>query len=167
MTQTKHKVISVNYNLHRDNEHGDMIESTIGKAPLTFLSGMGQMIPDFENNVVGLVVGDNFSFGIKSENAYGSKSDEAIIELSHEIFIQDGKLVDEVFVGNMIPLQDQNGHVVQAVVLKINDTTITMDINHPLAGQDLYFTGTILSVREATSDEVSHGHVHGEGGHHH
>ncbi len=167
MTQIKHKVISVNYNLHRDNEKGEMIESTVGHAPLTFLSGMGQMIPDFENNIINLSVGDTFSFGIKSANAYGSKSDEAIIELPHEIFIQDGKLVDEVFVGNLLPLQDQHGNVVPGTVVKINETTITMDVNHPLADQDLHFTGTVLDIREATEDEISHGHVHGEGGHHH
>jgi len=164
MNDIKHKVISVNYNLHRDTAEGEMIESTEGKAPLTFLSGMGQMIPDFENNVVNLSVGDTFSFGIKSENAYGTKSDEAIMDLPQDIFMQDGKLVDEVKPGNMLPLQDQNGGVVPAIVVKINETTVTMDLNHPLADQDLHFTGNVIEVREATADEVSHGHVHGPNG---
>jgi len=164
MTDIKNKVISVNYNLFRDTAEGEMIESTEGKAPLTFLSGLGQMIPDFENNVANLNVGDDFSFGIKSENAYGTKTEEAIMELPQDIFMQDGKLVDEVQPGNMLPLQDQNGGVVPAIVVKINETTVTMDLNHPLADQDLHFTGTVVEVREATEDEISHGHVHGEGG---
>ncbi|TXB66626.1 peptidylprolyl isomerase [Vicingus serpentipes] len=164
MNDIKNKVISVNYNLFKDTAEGEMIESTEGKAPLTFLSGMGQMIPDFENNVVNLSVGDTFSFGIKAENAYGSKTDEAIMDLPQDIFMQDGKLVDDVQPGNMLPLQDQNGGVVPAVVVKINETTVTMDLNHPLADQDLHFTGNVVEVREATADEVSHGHVHGEGG---
>ena len=164
MTDIKNKVISVNYNLFKDTAEGEMIESTEGKAPLTFLSGLGQMIPDFENNVANLNVGDDFSFGIKSENAYGTKTDEAIMELPQDIFMQDGKLVDEVKPGNMLPLQDQNGGVVPAIVVKINETTVTMDLNHPLADQDLHFTGTVVDLREATEDEISHGHVHGEGG---
>jgi FKBP-type peptidyl-prolyl cis-trans isomerase SlyD len=164
MNDIKNKVISVNYNLFKDTENGEMIESTEGKAPLTFLSGLGQMIPDFENNVANLNVGDTFSFGIKSENAYGSKTDEAIMDLPHDIFMQDGKLVDEVQPGNMLPLQDQNGGVVPAVVVKVNETTVTMDLNHPLADQDLHFTGNVVEMREATADELSHGHVHGEGG---
>ena len=167
MTDIKNKVISVNYNLFKDTAEGEMIESTEGKAPLTFLSGLGQMIPDFENNVANLNVGDDFSFGIKSENAYGTKTDEAIMELPQDIFMQDGKLVDEVKPGNMLPLQDQNGGVVPAIVVKINETTVTMDLNHPLADQDLHFTGNVVEVREATEDEISHGHVHGEGGVHH
>jgi FKBP-type peptidyl-prolyl cis-trans isomerase SlyD len=164
MNDIKNKVISVNYNLFKDTAEGEMIESTEGKAPLTFLSGMGQMIPDFENNVVNLNVGDTFSFGIKSENAYGSKSDEAIMDLPQDIFMQDGKLVDEVQPGNMLPLQDQNGGVVPAVVVKVNETTVTMDLNHPLADQDLHFTGNVVDIREATEEELSHGHVHGAGG---
>lgn len=164
MNDIKNKVISVNYNLFKDTAEGEMIESTEGKAPLTFLSGMGQMIPDFENNVANLNVGDTFSFGIKAENAYGSKTDEAIMDLPQDIFMQDGKLVDEVQPGNMLPLQDQNGGVVPAIVVKINETTVTMDLNHPLADQDLHFTGNVVEVREATADEISHGHVHGEGG---
>lgn len=106
MIETKHKAISVDYNLHKDTAEGEMIETTVGHSPLTFLTGMGQMIPDFENNIVNLAVGDTFSFGIKAENAYGSKSDDAIIELPHDMFMQEGKLVAEVFVGNMLPLQD-------------------------------------------------------------
>lgn len=164
MTDIKNKVISVNYNLFRDTEKGEMIESTEGKDPLTFLSGLGQMIPDFENNVASLNVGDAFSFGIKSENAYGTKTDEAIMELPQDIFMQDGKLVDEVQPGNMLPLQDQNGGVVPAIVVKVNETTVTMDLNHPLADQDLHFTGTVVEMRDATEEELSHGHVHGEGG---
>lgn len=167
MNDIKNKVISVDYNLYRDTENGEMIETTEGKDPLTFLSGLGQMIPDFENNIVNLNVGDTFSFGVKSENAYGTKSDEAIMDLPMDIFMQEGKLVDEVQPGNMLPLQDQNGGVVPAIVVKINETTVTMDLNHPLADQDLHFTGKVVSIREASAEEVSHGHVHGEGGVHH
>lgn len=164
---TTNKVISVHYNLHKDTAEGELIESTEGKDPLVFLSGVGQMIPDFEGNVVALNTGDTFSFGIKAENAYGIKTDDAIINLDKNMFLEDGKLIEGVTEGNIVPLQDQNGQVVPATVVKINDDTITMDVNHPLAGQDLHFTGSIVDVREATADEISHGHVHGPGGHQH
>ncbi len=168
MSENKNKVISVDYKLYKDTAEGEMIESTEGKAPLVFLSGMGQMIPDFEANIVGLNAGETFSFGIKAENAYGKRTEEAVIELPQNIFMKEDKLVEEVVIGNVLPLQDQNGHVHPAKVLSINvNDTITVDVNHPLADQDLHFTGSIVEVREATAEEMDHGHVHGEGGHQH
>lgn len=160
MSDVKNKVIAVSYNLHKNTAEGELIESTEGKEPLRFLSGLGQMIPDFENNVVNLNQGDTFSFGIKAENAYGSRTEEAIIELPQDIFKKDGQLVEEVQVNNVLPLQDQNGNVVPAKVVSINTETITVDVNHPLADQDLHFTGTVVEVRVATKEEVDHGHVH-------
>ncbi len=167
MSEVKNKVISINYNLYKDNADGEMIESTEGKDPLVFLSGLGQMIPEFEANVAELNVGETFSFGIKSENAYGNRSDDAIIELEKEMFLDKGELAEGIEEGKVIPLQDQNGQVVPAKVVKINEATLTMDVNHPLADQDLHFTGNIVEVRDATAEELDHGHVHGPGGHEH
>ena len=167
MSEAKNKVITVHYNLYKDTAEGEMIESTEGKEPLMFLTGLGQMIPDFENEVKDLNVNDKFSFGIKSENAYGKRTDEAIIELPQDMFKKEGKLVEEVVVGNVLPLEDQNGHVHPAKIVSINEETITADVNHPLADQDLHFTGNVVEVREATAEELDHGHVHGPGGHEH
>jgi len=167
MSEVKHNVISVNYKLFKDTADGEMIESTEGKDPLAFLSGLGQMIPEFEQNVADLKVGEEFSFGIKAENAYGTRSDEAIIELPHDMFMQEGKMVEEVAVDNVLPLQDQQGNVVPAKIVSINETTVTVDVNHLLAGQDLHFSGNIVDVREATAEELEHGHAHGVGGHQH
>lgn len=167
MSEVKNKVISINYNLHKDTADGEMIESTEGKQPLVFLSGLGQMIPEFEANVAELNSGDTFSFGIKSENAYGKRTDEAIIELPQDMFMKEGKLVEEVVIGNVLPLQDQNGQVHPAKIVSVNEKTITADVNHPLADQDLHFTGNVVEVRDATKEELDHGHVHGPGGHEH
>ena len=167
MSETKNKVISVDYKLFKDTAEGEMIESTEGKQPLVFLSGLGQMIPEFEANIVNLSAGDEFSFGIKSENAYGKRTEEAVIELEQNMFMKDGKLAEEVVIGNVLPLQDQNGQVHPAKVMSINEKTVTVDVNHPLADQDLHFTGNIVEVREATTEELEHGHVHGPGGHEH
>lgn len=167
MSEVTNKVISVNYNLHKDTAEGEMIESTEGKDPLVFLSGVGQMIPDFEANVIELAVGDKFSFGIEAAKAYGTRSDEAIIELEKAMFLDEGKLAEGIEEGKIVPLQDQNGRVVPAKVVKINDASLTMDVNHPLADQDLHFTGNVVEIREATKEELEHGHVHGPGGHEH
>ncbi len=167
MTEVNHKVIAVDYKLYKDTPEGEMIETTEGKEPLAFLSGMGQMIPEFESNVANLNVGDDFSFGIKAENAYGKRTDDAIIELPQDMFMKDGKLAEEVVMGNVLPLQDKNGQVHYAKIVSINENTITADLNHPLADQDLHFTGKVVELREATADEVSHGHVHGPNGHDH
>lgn len=167
MSEVINKVISVNYNLHKDTAEGEMIESTEGKDPLVFLSGVGQMIPDFEANVVDLKVGDTFSFGIEAAKAYGTRSDDAIIELEKAMFLDEGKLAEGIEEGKIVPLQDQNGRVVPAKVVKINDDNLTMDVNHPLADQDLHFSGNIIEIREATKEELDHGHVHGPGGHEH
>jgi FKBP-type peptidyl-prolyl cis-trans isomerase SlyD len=159
MSEAKTKVISVEYKLFRDNPKGKLIESTEGNPPLTFLSGLGQMIPEFESQVVDLNAGDVFSFGIKSKNAYGTKTDDAIIELPQDMFMKEDKLLEEVAVDNMIPLQDQNGQVVPAKVVSINETTITVDVNHPLADQDIHFTGKVIEVRQATKEELEHGNL--------
>jgi FKBP-type peptidyl-prolyl cis-trans isomerase SlyD len=167
MTNTSNNVISVEYTLYRDTIEGEMIESTKGREPLTFLSGVGQMIPDFEDNVVGLKVGETFSFGINAENAYGERDENAIIDLAKDMFMDNGALAPDIIEGRVINLQDQNGHVHPGKIITIGDAEITIDMNHPLAGQNLFFTGSVISVRPATPDELDHGHVHGEGGVHH
>lgn len=141
-----------------------MIESTEGNDPLLFMTGVNHMIPEFEAQVINLEVGGKFSFGIKAENAYGSRTDQAIIELPQDMFLKEGKLANEVVVNRVLPLQNQNGQLVPAKVVSINETTVTMDVNHPLADQDLHFTGTIVEVREVTSEELKHGHIQNPGG---
>lgn len=162
MSETTNKVITLDYKLFRDNAEGEMIETTEGKQPLVFMSGVYQMIPEFEAQVVNLAAGETFSFGIKAENAYGTRTEEAIIELPQDMFKQDGEMIKEIAVDNIVPLQDQNGQVVPAKVVSINDETVTMDVNHPLADQDLHFTGTVVEVREATAEEMEQNHVHTE-----
>jgi len=167
MSEVEKKAITVAYNLYRDNSEGELIESTEGKAPLSFIAGLGQMIPEFEANIAHLKEGDTFSFKIKSENAYGTRKEEAVIELPKDMFMKEGKLAEEVAVGNVLPLQDQNGSVIPGKVVAINEETITVDVNHLLADQDLYFTGKVIETRPATTEELEHKHVHGAHGHQH
>jgi FKBP-type peptidyl-prolyl cis-trans isomerase SlyD len=167
MTDAKQMVISVDYRLTKDNEKGDLIETSEGKDPLVFLSGVGQMIPKFEENVAKLATGEPFSFGVKAEEAYGVRNDQAVVDLDIQMFHKEGKLMEEVQIGATLPLQDQEGRLHPAKVMSVNESTVTMDVNHPLADQDLHFTGKVVDVREATEEEISHGHVHGPGGHNH
>jgi len=168
MSEITNKVVSLEYKLFKDSANGDMIESTEGQEPLVFLTGMGQMIPEFEAEVENLSKGDTFSFGIKADNAYGQRVDAAIIDLPHDMFKgEDGNLVKEIVVGNVLPLQNNEGQVHPGTILEVGESTVKFDMNHLLAGQDIYFTGTVLDSRTATAEEIEHKHVHGEGGHQH
>lgn len=167
MTNSNNKVISVDYKLTKDNANGDLIETSNGKDPLVFLSGVGQMIPTFEENIAKLAPGESFSFPVKAADAYGNRNDEAVVDLDIEMFHKEGELMKEVTIGATLPLQDQEGRMHPAKVMSVNEKTVTMDVNHPLADQDLHFEGKVLEVRDATEEELSHGHVHGPGGHEH
>lgn len=161
----KHTVATVTYTLEVD---GNLVEKTDKSNPLTFLAGVGMMIPGFEQQLVGKEPGDKYDISVKPEEGYGVSDPEAIIDLPKNIFVVDGKLQEDMLVeGNVIPLQDQQGHPLQGVVLEVGEDTVKMDMNHQLAGKTLHFTGEILEVRKATQDEINHGHVHGPGGHHH
>jgi FKBP-type peptidyl-prolyl cis-trans isomerase SlyD len=91
-----------------------------------------------------------------------------MLDLDIKIFEHEGKIDSELLtIGNLIPMRDNQGNVLQGKVVSVNTDSVKMDFNHPMAGKNLHFTGKILKVREATADELSHGHVHGDGGHHH
>jgi len=164
----KDKVVTLTYVLRFDNEDGEVIQKVEEDRPFVHLFGIGTLLPIFEDNLSGLTSGDEFSFPLASDDAYGESNEEGIIELEKELFEIDGKIDEEIVaIGKMVAMQDENGNPVEGRVLAIKDKTLVMDFNHPLAGQDLYFSGQIIEVREALTEELSHGHVHGNGGHHH
>jgi len=161
-------VVSLHYRLQIGDGNGELVEETFGAEPLTFLFGAGQMIPDFEKNLLGKKAGDEFAFGIRSKNAYGEFNPEAVVVLPMETFMMDGKLAEEFLVpGKTIPMSDQEGNRMNGLVKAVKEDGVEVDFNHPMAGRDLYFTGTIETLRPATDEELAHGHVHGPGGHHH
>ena len=105
---------------------------------------------------------------MKPEDGYGESDPQAIVDLPKDVFKVNGEIQDDLLVeGNVIPLQDQNGSPLQAVVLEVGEDTVKMDFNHMLAGKTLHFKGEVVEVRQATQEEINHGHVHGPGGHHH
>jgi FKBP-type peptidyl-prolyl cis-trans isomerase SlyD len=166
----KDKVVSLTYDLHsnvKGSEERNHVESTGSDHPMTFLFGSGNLIPEFENNLLNKSKGDHFEFSILAENAYGEFDPEALVNLPIDIFKVDG-IVDLKMLqtGNIIPLSDEEGNRMNGKIIKIDGENVQIDFNHPLAGHILHFKGKIVEVRLATADELAHGHVHtGEGGH--
>lgn len=164
----KNAVVSVNYNLSLKGT-GEQVEQTSKEQPFVFLFGAGNLLPDFENNLANKQVGDSFDFFIDAANGYGLRDEQHVVMIPIEAFQgEDGKLDEEnVKVGVTLPMVDNEGNRLYGQVLEINAEHVKMDFNHPLAGADLHFKGEVLEVREATADEIAHGHVHGPHGHHH
>lgn len=166
----KNKVVSVAYELKVNDEAGQqqVIENVEPAQPMVFLFGASGLPEKFESELQGKNEGEPFEFSLSSEEAYGNYEQEAIVELPHDIF-----KVDDVFdaskfpVGSFVPMTDPEGNMLRGRVLEIRPETIVMDFNHPLAGHELYFKGNVVNVREATAEELDHGHVHGPGGHQH
>ena len=166
------KVVAVNYALHIPGESGgpeELVEQTNSEQPFVFLFGAGGLIEAFEENLKGKAVGDSFDFRIAAADGYGEYDQEKIAELPIDAFKgPEGEIDTEmVVVGNELPMVDQEGNRLLGIVAEVTESYVAMDFNHPLAGNDLHFTGTILEVRPATAEEISHGHVHGPGGHQH
>lgn len=168
MQITKNTVVSLSYVLKRDDAKGEIIEETRAGDPLVFLYGNGQMLPKFEEHLSTLKTGDDFEFTLASDDAYGEMDQDAIIDLDKSIFEVDGKIDLEMLAkGNVIPMRDDQGNMMQGTVVSVGDDLVRMDFNHPMAGNVLHFKGNVIEVREATAEELSHGHAHGAGGHHH
>ena len=157
----KDKVVLMHYTLK--NDAGDVIDSSEGGDPLPFLQGHGNIIPGLESALEGSKAGDKLDVSIKPEKAYGERMKDAIQEIPKSAL----KGIDEVKVGMQLQSQDQDGNAFLVNVTKIEDDKITVDANHPLAGQTLHFSVSIESVRKAEAEELSHGHVHADGQHHH
>ncbi len=164
MTISQDKVVALQYELKLDDANGEFVERTDPSEPLVFLYGAGQMLSDFEANLLGLTAGDSFAFGVTAENAYGELDYEAFVPIPKSVF---GEVEDMLQIGNAIPMRNDQGHLLQGIVTEITDEEVIMNFNHPMAGKNLYFSGIIESVREASEEELDHGHVHGPGGHEH
>ncbi len=164
------KVVSVNYHLTASKNNGpeELVEQTSVEKPFVFICGFGQLLPDFESNLSGKVLGDKFDFRITAEKGYGVIEKDYIVKVNKEAFMIEGKFDDErVKLNEDIAMHDQDGNQLIGKVIEIAEAHVTMDFNHPLAGHDLHFVGEVLEVRDATPEELDHGHVHGEHGHHH
>lgn len=157
MTIENRKVVSFHYTL--SNDMGVKLESSEGRDPLVYLHGYRNIVPGLENAMAGKEVGDNFEVTVEPKDAYGERNPNAIQRLSAKLFSNPKKLVP----GQIVELKTKKGPM-QAVVVKVGRFNIDVDTNHPLAGQSLTFNVEITDIRDATQEEIDHGHVHGPGG---
>jgi FKBP-type peptidyl-prolyl cis-trans isomerase SlyD len=157
-------VVSLTYDLYSPKDGTEaLVESATQEQPLTFLFGVGQMLPKFEENLSTLSTGDNYDFTISAADGYGEHDENAVANLPKEMFKDAPELPA---VGLILPLQDNNGNRFQGQVVSVTEDSVIVDLNHPMAGQSLHFKGVILNVRPANADELAHGHAHGPDGHH-
>ena len=156
----KDKVVEINYTLK--DKDGNVMDASNGQ-PLAYLHGHGNLIPGLEKELEGKEVGDKFTVTIPAAEAYGERND-ALVQTGVPKEMFQG--VDNLEVGMRFEAQTEQGmHSVE--ITDINDEGVTVDGNHPLAGQDLTFDIEVMGVRDATEEELEHGHAHGAGGHEH
>ena len=155
---TKNSVVELNYRL--SHASGESIESTFdGGEPVVYLHGNEQMIPGFEAHMEGHTAGDEFDFTLSAEEAYGLRQDNAVVRVPVK-HLQGSKRWKP---GMLAVVQTEQG-ARQVTILKVGKFMADVDTNHPLAGKALTFAVQIVSVREATAEELAHGHAHA-GGH--
>ncbi|UBM61283.1 FKBP-type peptidyl-prolyl cis-trans isomerase [Candidatus Sulfidibacterium hydrothermale] len=142
----KGKKAKVTYTLTVAGEN-EIIDQADETRPATFSFGKGQLIDGFEKNLTGLKPGDSFDFIIKAQEAYGPRDSYAVFDIPKDTFAVDGKVDEKILqVGNTFPMRDNNGNRHVGKIIQINENSVTMDFNHPLAGKDLHFRGKVLEV---------------------
>ncbi|QRR00431.1 FKBP-type peptidyl-prolyl cis-trans isomerase [Dyadobacter sandarakinus] len=170
MKVEKNNVIALTYSLSIPDSEGeiDVVEVVNEDDPMYFIHGISGLPEGFENQIEGLVAGDTFDFTVTPEDGYGEYDEEAIVDLPREVFQMEGVDQEDLLkIGNIIPMTNEEGERMHGQVVEIRDDVVIMNFNHPLAGKEMHFEGKIISIRPATDEEISHGHVHGQGGHHH
>ncbi len=150
------KYIAVSYKLYTITDgKNDMVEEAPAEQPFQFISGFGTTLDAFETEIVKLSQGDDFDFVLTKDQAYGDHEAARVLDLEREMFCINGHFDHEhIFKGAIVPLQNADGNHFYGHVLEINDTTVKMDLNHPLAGETLNFKGKVLESREATNAEI-------------
>lgn len=149
------KVIAIEYSL-KDAKTSEDLDSNVGGQPLEFIYGIGQIIPGLEAEIKNMIVGDKNDILVEAKDGYGEVNQEAIQTLPKEQFAGV-----ELEAGMSLYGTSEDGQTTQVVVQSFNDEEVTIDYNHPMAGKDLMFTVEILSVREATEEEMQTGTVGG------
>ncbi|MDR0559528.1 MAG: FKBP-type peptidyl-prolyl cis-trans isomerase [Prevotellaceae bacterium] len=149
----QNKIVSLSYKLEAD---GEIIETVTKEKPMQFMYGVGYLLPKFEEQIKNMSVGDKFDFVLKASDAYGEWDEDAVFELSKEVFEIEGQFDSEhIKVGESIPMRDNDGNRLFGTVEALNKDTVTMNFNHPLAGSDLHFSGEVIEIREAAPEDLA------------
>lgn len=160
MQITKEKVVAIHYTLR--NSANEVLDSSEGKDPLYYLHGFGNLIPGMEEGLEGKSKGDKLDLKISPEKGYGLRDDAAVQQVPKSAF--GGA---DVNIGMQFQAAGEGNEAIVVTVVAVDNDNVTVDANHPLAGEELNFKVEVMEVREATQDEIAHGHVHGPNGHHH
>lgn len=161
MTIQNDKVVTLHY--HLTNMEGQVIESSRGSEPLTYLHGTGTILSSLEHALTGLEVGATKTVEVGPADAYGEHDATKVETLPRGAF----ERVQNLEVGMLLQAQDPQGQTFTVRVMDIREDTVVIDANHPLAGETLTFEIEVLDIRDATSEELTHGHIHEDGEHHH
>ena len=141
------KEVAVHYTLYVVDDEKELIEETRNDDPMRFVFGQDSMLAKFEQALLGLSAGDAFTVSIPCDEAYGPEQENLFIEYPKSMFIEDGELDEEIFQeGEIIPLESPEGDIIEGVVCEVKLNSVVLDFNHPLAGEDLLFEGTVVSV---------------------
>jgi FKBP-type peptidyl-prolyl cis-trans isomerase SlyD len=152
-------VVAMDYTLKVD---GEVVDTSDGREPLEYLHGAGNIIPGLERELTGMGIGESKDVVVAPAEGYGEMDDEAYVEVSRKEFPSNIPLE----IGTQLQVSDQKGQPMFAVIDKVGDENVTLNFNHPLAGQELHFAVKVVSVRAATNEEQQHGHAH-QPGHEH
>ncbi len=161
MLITSDKVVLIHYTL--TNETGTVLDSSSGGEPLAYLQGKGNIIPGLEKALEGRQAGDKLNVRVEPVEGYGVRDAELVQQVPRRAFGS----VKDVKPGMQFHAQGAHGQMRVVTVTRVQGDMVTVDGNHPLAGEVLVFDVEVAEVREATGEELEHGHVHGPGGHHH
>ena len=153
------RVVQIHYTLKDDQ--GEILDSSAGKSPLPYIHGIGALIPGLEKQLLGKQAGDKFTAIIAPAEGYGDYDNDQVFEVPVDGFQGD----EEMEIGMQVQLDTENGPAI-ATITDIQGEVVTLDMNHPLAGVPLHFDVEVVEVREATQQELEHGHVHTPGHHH-
>ena len=160
MQIAKNKVAAIEYTLTDDQ--GTVLDTSEGREPLAYIQGIGNLVPGLEAALEGKAAGDELAVSIAPDDGYGQRDDRLEQVVKREVFGD----VSDLNEGMQFEAESEVGTRVYTIT-KIEEDDITVDGNHPLAGLNLHFDVKIVEVRDATAEELEHGHVHGPGGHHH
>lgn len=141
-------LITVNYKLYIDDPSGELVEETSLEEPYIFTLGSGDQFDVFEKQIIGLQKGDSFSFPLEKDDAFGEIDEEAVVDIAKKAFEHEGKIDENLFeMYKILPMKDEDGTEYSGVIIGIGEDSITLDFNHPLAGETIWFDGVVLDVK--------------------
>ena len=166
MEEQKNKFIAVSYKLFIDGDNGrELIEEATAERPFSFITGFGFALDKFEQQMLATAQGQNFNITLSKDDGYGEYHDEYLLDLDRDVFSINGHFDHEhIYPEAIVPLQNEEGQRFNGRVVEVGEEKVKIDLNHPLAGETLYFEGTVLENRDATEAEVAHLMKHLTGG---